>query len=100
MTSGASLNNWYKFMHAVFFFMKKLENLSPGSPKPQTHPRSSPGHPTQPHGSLEQSGRGNGTAGSLARDRRSFSVSCRSAALARSGRGASHIAETAEEVNC
>lgn len=67
---------------------------------PQTHPQSSPGRPTRPRGSLGRSGTGSGTAGSHAHDRRSFSVSCRSAALAQSGTGASHIADEADNVNC
>ena len=67
---------------------------------PRTHPQSSPGCPTQPRGSPGQSGTGSGTAGSLARDRKSSSVSCHSAASVQSGTGASHIADKADNVNC
>lgn len=68
---------------------------------PQRHPRSSPGCPTQPRGSPTQSGTGSDPAESPARDRTRSSASCRSAAVAQSGRGASRIAERADGVkNC
>ncbi len=66
---------------------------------PQTHLQSSPGCPTLPRGSPGQSGTGSGTAGSHALDKRSSLVSGRSAAVARSGTGASHIAEKVDHVN-
>lgn len=66
----------------------------------QRRPQSSPGYPTQRRGSPGRSGTGSGTAGSHAHDKRSSSVSCRSAASAQSGTGASHIAGEAEKVNC
>lgn len=65
---------------------------------PQRRPQSSLSCPTPPRGSPGRSGTGSGTAGSPALDRRSFSASCRSAALAQSGTGASHIADEADGV--
>lgn len=66
----------------------------------QRHPQSSPDCPTRPLGLPGRSGTGSGTAKSHAHDRRSSSVSCRSAASAQSGTGASHIADEADKVNC
>lgn len=79
---------------------EKAINYSSILPMLQRHPRSSPDCPTRPLGLPGRSGTGSGTAKSHAHDRRSSSVSCRSAASAQSGTGASHIADEADKVNC
>lgn len=70
-----------------------------GLPMPQRHPQSSPDCPTRPRGWPGRSETGSGTARSPSPYRRSFSVSCRSTAVAQSGTGASHNADKAENVN-
>lgn len=78
-----------------FIFTKQYGNFS--LPTPQRHPRSFPGCPTRLHGWLGRSERGSGTARSPSPDRRLFSASCHSAALAQSGTGVSHSADKADK---
>lgn len=78
-----------------FRFTKQYGNFS--LPTPQRHPRSFPGCPTRPRGWLGRSERGSGTARSPSPDRRLFSASCHSAALAQSGTGVSHSADKADK---
>lgn len=78
----------------------KFKNNSLGLPMQQRHPQSFPGCPTPPLGSPGQFGTGSGTAGSHAHDKRSSSVSCRSAASAQVLTGASRIADKADKMKC
>lgn len=73
-----------------------LRILIPSLPRRRRHHRSSPGCPILPLDLPEQSGTGSGTAGSLALDRRSSSVSCHSVTSAQSGTRAFHSAARAK----
>lgn len=80
-----------------FFFLFKKQCESSSLPMPQRHPRSFPDCPTRIRGWLGQFERGSGTARSPSLDRRLFSASCHSAALAQSGTGVSHSADKADK---
>lgn len=86
---------WDFYRISYFIFKKKHENVI--LPMPQRHPQSFPGCPTQIRGWLGQFERGSGTARSPSLDRRLFSASCHSAALAQSGTGVSHSADKADK---